>query len=176
MKLKKVINIFGGPGSGKSTLAAMLFAKMKMKGYSVEFVSEYAKQMVFEERMNVLTEDQLYVFAKQHRKILTLKDTVDYIITDSPFIHGIEYLNDDIYDRKGFENLLLSTFNSYPNLNFFLVKSNTFKYEEMGRYQNEAEAEALGYNIYHSMNRLGLTLIMLNAGNDDNYKNIMSML
>jgi hypothetical protein len=46
----------------------------------------------------------------------------------------------------------------------------------MGRYQNEAEAEALGYNIYHSMNRLGLTLIMLNAGNDDNYKNIMSML
>jgi adenylate kinase family enzyme len=66
--MMKVINLFGGPGSGKSTLAAGLFERMKIQGLSVELVTEYAKDMVWERRGNIL-DDQLYILAKQHRRL-----------------------------------------------------------------------------------------------------------
>lgn len=175
-EVKKVINIFGGPGTGKSTLAASLFAEMKKSGYNVELITEYAKQMVFEERMNVLTEDQLYVFAKQHRKILTLKNTVEYVITDSPFIQGIVYLNASIYNALQFENLVLITFNSYPNLNIYLNRSGLIPYEEMGRYQDEDGAKALDHKIYYAMGDLGIKFDCLEAGINGNEIRIMDLL
>ena len=46
----KVINLFGGPGCGKSTTAADLFARMKLRGLSVELVTEYAKDVVWDEK------------------------------------------------------------------------------------------------------------------------------
>ena len=140
MKLKKIINIFGGPGAGKSTLAASIFSIMKKNGKSVELVTEYAKQMVFEERMNVLGEDQLYIFAKQHRKIFILRNTVEYIVTDSPFVQGITYFNSDVVDQLDFNRLVLGTHHSYPNLNILAIRSEGIKYEQMGRTQNEKEA------------------------------------
>jgi len=169
MKLKKVINIFGGPGAGKSTLAASLFAKMKKKGMSVELVTEYAKQMVFEDRMNVLKEDQLYIFAKQHRKIFILRDTVDYIITDSPFVQGIMYFNSDVIDQLDFEKLVLGTHFSYPNFNVFAIRAEGLKYEEMGRYQNEQEAEVLSTDIAHflKVNGIGTEVFVSGIGDED---------
>lgn len=179
MKLKKVINIFGGPGTGKSTLAAALFAKMKIGGLSVELVSEYAKQMVFENRDNVLKDDQLYIFAKQHRKLLVLRNTVDYVITDSPFIQGFVYLRQNtqsIYNENEFGNLIKGTFNSYPNLNIFLEKSSAVKYEQMGRYQDEASAAAVGVSIYYDMVNMDLNINTLSAGDDNNIDTIIKML
>lgn len=165
MKLKRVINLFGGPGSGKSTTAAALFALMKKQGLSVELVSEYAKQMVFEDRLNVLEEDQLYVFAKQHRKIFTLRNTVDYVITDSPFVQGFSYLKDDaIYEKGHFKDLILSTFNKYPNVNVLLHRGDDIPYEQMGRYQNEDEAIKIGNNIGEFLFKNGIRFIVHRTG------------
>lgn len=170
MKLKKVINLFGGPGSGKSTCAAALFALMKKKGMSVELVSEYAKQMVFEERLNVLKEDQLYVFAKQHRKILTLRNTVEYVITDSPFVQGYLYLNDDsIYDRNWFRSLIMDTFHKYPNYNVLLVRGGDIPYEQMGRYQNEKEAQEVGASVAQFLANHNIQFTTHIAGHDEKY-------
>ena len=80
----KVINLFGGPGVGKSTAAAGLFYEMKKRQLSVELVTEYAKDMVWENRQNIL-DDQIYIFAKQQRRIARLRDHhIDWVITDSP--------------------------------------------------------------------------------------------
>ena len=54
MKVKAVINLYGGPGCGKSTVSSGLFYKMKSEGYCVEYVSEYAKDLTYEERYNIL--------------------------------------------------------------------------------------------------------------------------
>ena len=67
----KVINLFGGPGVGKSTTASGLFYEMKKARLEVELVTEYAKDAVWEGRTSLL-DDQIYIFAKQQRRISRL--------------------------------------------------------------------------------------------------------
>ena len=81
----KIINLIGEPSAGKSTIAAELFAKMKKAGYNVELVTEYAKDMVWENR-NEMFSHQDYIFAKQNRRLARLNGKVDYVITDAPLI------------------------------------------------------------------------------------------
>lgn len=71
--MTKIINIFGGPGVGKSGIAAGVFSKMKANHIQVEFAAEVAKDYVWEERFNVLKNDQLAIFAKSHRRIDRLR-------------------------------------------------------------------------------------------------------
>jgi adenylate kinase family enzyme len=81
----KVINLVGAPGAGKSTIASQLFSRMKWEGYDVELVSEYAKELVWEERMETM-KNEVYLFGKQHQRLFRLKNKVQYIITDRPLI------------------------------------------------------------------------------------------
>lgn len=141
---------------------------MKQKRASVELVSEYAKQLVFEDRLNVLKNDQLYVFAKQHRKVLILQDTVDYIITDSPFVQGINYLGDDsIYDKTSLTTLMLGAHNRYPNYNILLCRVADIPYEQMGRYQNEQQANAVSNKIINFLQSHNIKFDMFFTGEND---------
>jgi hypothetical protein len=58
-----VVNLYGGPGTGKSRTAALLFATMKQRGVNCELATEYAKDVVWEGRESLLS-DQIYLFAK----------------------------------------------------------------------------------------------------------------
>lgn len=151
MKLKRVINLYGGPGCGKSTISAGLFYKMKAEGYSVEYVSEYAKDLTYEGRFEILQEDQLYIFGKQHRKIYRLKDQVEYIITDSPLLLPCVYYKysdkPQIYDEKNFFRFVSSTYDSYPNMNIFIHRNYRYGYEYHGRIQSLKQAEELDEQI-----------------------------
>lgn len=160
----KVINLFGGPCTGKSTLAASLFAKMKVAGYNVELVTEYAKDLTWEERHNILEKDQLYIFTKQHRKLLRIKDNVDYAITDSPLPLSIFYnsLNPtSFYPQQIFNELVLSVYNKYANVNFFLVP--TFVYQEDGRNQTRGEALALHHKLYDFIGKYVSNIVNLHT-------------
>ena len=76
-----LINLFGGPGSGKSTTAALLFAKLKMLDVNAELVQEYAKELVW----NGVTDlEQWDVYIEQKKRIYSLINKVDIIISDSP--------------------------------------------------------------------------------------------
>jgi len=91
-----VINIFGGPGVGKSTLAAEVFAHFKKNKLNIELVTEYAKDLVWEERNNIL-KDQLYILAKQNRRLERLRNKgIDVVVTDSPLLLGKIYF--DLYE------------------------------------------------------------------------------
>ena len=85
MKDTVVINILGGPGVGKTTLAAELFTRLKIMGYEVENVSEFAKELVWEERSQAFN-DRLYMHAEQNHRLLMMQGKLDFIITDSPLI------------------------------------------------------------------------------------------
>lgn len=126
-----VINLFAGPGAGKSTTAAGLFYAMKRKGLLVELVTEYAKDRVWEEHHSVFS-DQLYLVAKQNRKLKRLVGKVDYIITDSPLLLGQYYSSDE--DKVAVRFITDWAFNKYNNLNIFLKR--TKPYVKTGRNED----------------------------------------
>lgn len=48
-----VVNLFGTPGAGKSTGVAYIFSNLKMRGINAELVTEFAKDMVWEDNKEV---------------------------------------------------------------------------------------------------------------------------
>lgn len=138
-----VINLFGGPGSGKSTTAAGLFHLMKLNEMNVELVTEYAKDLTWEERYDTL-DDQLYVFAKQQKRLQVLKNKVNYVVTDSPLILGLIYRQWN-YLPNNFEPLVFEVWDQFENKNYFIKR--TKKYQRVGRSQNEDQAEGIDEQV-----------------------------
>lgn len=135
-----VINLFGGPGSGKSTTATGVFSKLKQAGINAEYVSEYAKDKVWD-RHEAIFDNQLYVFAKQHHRIFRLKGQVDVVITDSPLFLSLFYNRDKDSMGKALDELIREAHFSFKNYNIYL---NRFKeYNPKGRMQTEDEAKEI---------------------------------
>lgn len=137
-----VVNLFGGPCAGKTTVASGLFCLLKMHGVECELITEFAKDLVWEERHKAL-ENQQYIFGKQYHKVWRLLNKVDVVITDSPLMLSVIYIPEDYSDN--FIKNVVDTTNSVCNLNILLHRGD--KYNENGRYQNKKEAEEVDYNI-----------------------------
>ena len=152
----KVINLFSGPGVGKSTCAAHLFYLMKTNEYKVELVTEYAKDMVYENRDNILS-DQLYVFAKQNRRLKRLEGHVDWIITDSPLLLSTIY-NKDLLELN---TLVYKMFSSYNNYNFFLNRKKA--YQSYGRKQTEIEAKGIDNRVLDMLKNVGVDFYQIDS-------------
>jgi adenylate kinase family enzyme len=138
----KVINLWGAPGAGKSTVAAGLFYNMKVAGYKVELVTEYAKDVVWDNRSDLLR-DQLYLLAKQNRRLERLRDKVDWVITDSPLLLVLAYMPENYYSN--FNSLTFDVWNSYTNFNYLLERSHDYKRD--GRVQTEEESRVIDDKI-----------------------------
>ena len=117
------INLFGGPGSGKSTLAAGIFSEMKRQGKSVELVTEFAKDLVWENRQDTLAV-QPYVSMKQFRNLFRLKGKVDYVVTDSPLLKDSVYAKRFTPDLPAAYHELLGHLHSSlgDHVNIFLIR------------------------------------------------------
>jgi hypothetical protein len=138
----KVINFFAGPGTGKSSCTWDLGAEMKWAGHNVEVIDEYAKVKTWEKHLNIL-EDQMYVSAKQNRKLERLQGQVDWAITDSPLFMCVPYIPLDYCSH--FKPLIREMFDRYDNINYFLIREKA--YNPIGRNQNEQEARVLDSKI-----------------------------
>jgi ABC-type oligopeptide transport system ATPase subunit len=138
-----VINLIGGPGAGKSTTAAGLFFLMKISGLKVELVTEFAKELTYDENWSDLKK-QLYVLSEQERRQRRLVDKVDYIITDSPLLLGINYVSDP-REVAAVEQSARALFASYNNANFILKRVKP--YAAYGRSQDENQAKAIDLAI-----------------------------
>lgn len=141
MKSTLLVNLYAGPGAGKSTGAAYIFAKLKMAGVDCEYVSEYAKDRVWQEDQFPLQHCQLYVTGKQCLKIYRLLGKVDVIVTDSPIAVGAMYTTE-----KPYQDVCLYEAKKYKNTYNLFV--NRFKpYNQNGRNQTEEEAKEIDRKI-----------------------------
>ncbi|WP_018234271.1 AAA family ATPase [Thioalkalivibrio thiocyanodenitrificans] len=138
----KVINLIGPPCAGKSTTAAGVFYDMKRQGLRAELVTEFAKDVVWEGHFKML-EDQIYVFAEQHRRLNRLRDKVDYVVTDSSLLLSAIY-KPEHYPRS-FTGLVIDFFDSFNNEVYYLNPA--WAYQPEGRMELEEDAVALGERI-----------------------------
>jgi hypothetical protein len=139
----KVINMVGGPGTGKSSTAAGLFFLMKCSGIRCELVTEFAKELTYDDNWTDLKR-QIYVLAEQERRQRRLRDKVDFIITDSPLLLSIAYVTNPI-ELDAVKHSAQSLWENYDNINFALTRAKP--YHRFGRSQSEQEARALDHKL-----------------------------
>lgn len=143
-----VFNLFGGPSVGKSTTAAGVFSLLKLHDVDCEQVTEFAKDLVWEERHKTF-KDQHYIFGKQYHRMWRLKGNVDVMITDSPLLLSMIYRPEKYGDS--FVNNVIETINWFDNRNIILRR--TKKYNQNGRNETEYEAKEVDKAV-----RIALTL------------------
>ena len=131
----EIINLFGGPGSGKSTTAAGVFSALKIAEISVELVTEYAKDLTWDESPAI--QDQMLVFAEQRHRLWRLDGKVKYVVTDSPLLTGLVYSS----ESDTFNNLVWESHRFWPSRNYLLKRVK--KFDPVGRNQTEQQAVAL---------------------------------
>lgn len=134
----KTINLFGSAGAGKSTTALGIAHILKINGYKVEYVSEYAKQLVMSGCQNLLTHQE-HVFTNQLFQMNILKDKeLDYIVTDSPLLLSAFYGNKYNTSTENLKKLIFEHFNNFDNINYFIERAH--EYDPVGRIQSAEES------------------------------------
>ncbi len=131
------VNMFAGAGAGKSTCATGVFSLLKHHSVNAEYVSEYAKDLVWEGRLNIQRND-MDIFAEQAKRQFRLQGKVDVMITDSPLLLTSVYLNP-------FDELLhafvMREFRRYDNMNFYIKRVKP--YLKIGRAETENGAKKI---------------------------------
>ena len=157
----RVINLLGGPCVGKSTTASGLFFAMKKLGLNVELVTEFAKDLVWERHESLLG-DQIYIFAKQNRRLGRLLDHgLDFAITDCPLLTGLLYLNRDLPEAPALERLVLDVFQTYDNANYLLRREHRFN--PVGRVGDVQMARQRDADLIALLERHGIPYKVLPA-------------
>lgn len=133
----KVVNLYGSSGSGKSTTAAGLAYALKIEGFKVEIITEYAKELCILNTEHLL-ENQTWVFANQYQKMRYLSEELDFVITDSPLMLSYFYGKKYNYSFKSLFPLIEETYHSFDNINFFLEREH--KWDQYARVQTEEES------------------------------------
>lgn len=168
-----VVNLFGAPGAGKSTGAAYIFSMLKFQGINAELITEFAKDMVWEENGEVFKpNNQCYLFGEQYYRLSRCKDKVDVIVTDSPLPLSILYNKGDVL-KESFNITVMDCFNSFYNINFLLLRDKP--YNPKGRLQTESESDALVGDLMKLIKERDIECSVL-KGTQENYDEIVELI
>lgn len=149
-----VVNLFAGPGAGKTTCAWEIAEKLKKLGYVTEYVSEYAKELVWDGREDLLdgsVKNQTMVYNEQKRRVDRLIGKVDFVVTDSPALLSAAYVKER--DER-FERQIVDEFNQYHNFCIFVERGARF--EQAGRIHDDKQSKALDAEIISLLENNGI--------------------
>lgn len=169
-----LINIIAGPSCGKTTICSLLFAKLKIKGFVVEYVQEFAKSLVWTENYDLLN-NQYYVTQTQFNLMKQMIGKVDFIVTDGSLLHGLYYNRhnkDNISNIEKTETFILNSYNQFNNINIFLERGN-FPYEHQGRIQNEDEAKEIDVILKHMLKQSNINFECMKSDASDENLSLM---
>lgn len=172
-KRTKVINCFGGPGTGKTTTALGLTNMLKKQGISCEYVSEYAKDLTWEDNQWGLV-CQPAIAGEQIGRLHKVDGKVDFIITDSPLI--INLLHDGFGVTENYKKWLVEVFEMFDNINILLtVDRESREYETAGRIESKERAIEMDKENNDLLLRWDVPFATFNV-NENTEKNIMNYL
>ena len=161
-----IVNLFAGPGAGKSTGAAYIFSKLKMAGVDAEYVTEFAKDKVWENNQDSLHKCQFYISGKQAWRIARCYGKVDVIVTDSPILLAAMYSEDNPQLVPG----IIYEYFKYRNIAYFIDRVKP--YNPNGRNQTLEEAKAIDQKLidFLEMNCVGYNTV---PGNEEGYDEVV---
>lgn len=152
----KVINIFGGPGVGKTVQSLLLTAHLKIEGFNACIVPEYARELVYQDKIDLLQNNQLHVFEEQLNRVNMRYGNVDIAVCECPILLNIAY--NKIYGSadENFNLEVLKSHNNpkFKNYNYILQRETEYKKE--GRYQDEDGAKNVDLAVINVIKELDI--------------------
>jgi hypothetical protein len=155
-----VVNLFAGPGAGKTTSAFELTALLMKQGIITEYVGEYAKELVWQGKLEALDgtlENQRAVFREQDGRVKRLLGKVDVIVTDSPALLSLVYVRSE--DHNTLFNEVIQTRAGRRSFNYFVERE--IPYVEEGRKHSFSDALGLDLAIRGLLNDLKIEFMSL---------------
>lgn len=140
-----IVNLFAGAGAGKTTCAWEIASELKKRGIETEYVSEYAKELVWDNNMELLDgslEHQQILYNEQKRRIDRLIGKVDVVVTDSPTLLSIMYLKEP---NEEFAKKAVEEYKQNQNFNLFINRGK--EYQQTGRIHSLKESKAVDSKI-----------------------------
>lgn len=162
---KTIVNLVSGPGVGKSLYSAILFSLIKMRGYNSEYVQEYAKDLAWNNKKELLR-NQHHITYHQYKSLKGAAKHVDLVITDGSLIHSYYY---NRHNKPNYSNVELTEqridkyLKKFHNIVIFLKRNPKYPYEQKGRYQSEEEAKAIDDIMKGILDEKGIKYIEVEA-------------
>lgn len=150
-----VINAFAGPGAGKTTSCLEVCEKLKKAGYVAEYVQEYAKELVWDNNLDLLNgsmENQFTILQEQLKRVDRLYGKVDFIVTDSPILLNTEYLKDT---SPEYSSAVQNLYGQFNNFNYF-VERNVSAFETEGRIHNLEQSLKIDNNLKNTLQAMNI--------------------
>lgn len=148
-----MINFYAGPSAGKSVAALELTAALKKAGYNVEYVSEYAKELVLEGRTSELN-DQKHVTDEQYKRFTRIRNSADIIVTDSPVLLGLVYGEGKISDE--YKKQIRGYYDTFDNFNMLITRPKDATFQTEGRVHDEKQSLELDGKIKAMLDAQGV--------------------
>lgn len=165
----KVVNFVAGPSAGKSLCSALIFAELKMNHYSAELVQEYAKQLVWQNRLDEL-DNQYQVSLEQYKMINAVKGKVEYIVTDSPLLLGMfynRYHKNNVSNIKRTEEMIYKRIQEFENVYILLERNNEYKFENEGRIHTEEESIEIDKKMEELLKEYGFKYLKIKSSKEN---------
>jgi len=162
MKKTIVINLIGAPSYGKSVTAGLIFAELKMQGYSAEYVQEYVKHLVWKGDLDTI-KNQYYVSTEQYKLLKCVDGKVDYIVTDGSLLLGMYYNRtyvDNVCNVQKTHEKIKGYLEEFENV-YILLEKGDYPFEKEGRihsYEESLQIQAGLKNLLKELNLKYLTI------------------
>jgi len=174
MKKAIHINFIAGSGAGKSTMASLVYGELKMQHKSAEYVSEYAKGLVWAGKLDELN-NQYRVSQKQYNMIKVLDNVVDYIVCDSPLLialHYNRYSKTNVSNVEKTEEQIKKWMLEFNNIYIYIERNEEYPYEQEGRIQDLQEAKIIDKLFLDLLKELNLPYLSIKS-DKNNVKKII---
>lgn len=166
-KRTRIINIVASPCAGKSTLACELFVHLKKLHLDVEYIPEFAKELVWKNKTDVLN-NQYYVCQQQYEMLKSVYGKVDYIICDSPLFMGLfynYYNQNNVSDTLKTSQVVLDRMEEFKdNVYIFIRRNKSLPYMQIGRVHSEMESSDIERHIEHLLKCCDIKYILTVTG------------
>lgn len=159
----KVINLIGGPGCGKSLYASAIVLKLLLRHKSTETVPDIGKTLVWQQDHEALR-NQYGVALSQYRMLEVLDGEVSFIVTEGGLPQLLYYnahYPENVCDIDKTRQQILAWCNQFNNINILVERDLNKPYVHRGRYQDEAHAREIDFDLRSTLEAEGMPFITL---------------